>query len=128
RSGAGRATRRRTRFLDGIDLDPNRSGRCTVCGAELVNPESRVRGRCASCRIEDRDESLVSALRAWRADRAQRRGVRELAILTDAMLDAVADQRPADARSLGAIPGIGPTKLEEFGPELLDLVKGRRVD
>ncbi|MGC5256413.1 ATP-dependent DNA helicase UvrD2 [Gordonia sp. DT218] len=128
RSGGGRATRRRTRFLDGIDLDPNRSGRCTVCGAELVNPESRVRGRCASCRIEDRDESLVSALRVWRADRARRRGVRELAILTDAMLDAVADQRPADARSLGAIPGIGPTKLEEFGPELLDLVKGRRVE
>ncbi|AZG48586.1 ATP-dependent helicase [Gordonia insulae] len=125
RSGAGRATRRRTRFLDGIDLDPRRSGRCTVCGAELVNPESRVRGRCASCRIEGRDEGLMSALRTWRADRARRRGVREGAILTDAMLDAIAEQRPADVGSLVAIPGIGSVKLEEFGDELLELVKRR---
>ncbi|MDL9947860.1 ATP-dependent DNA helicase UvrD2 [Gordonia sp. ABSL11-1] len=123
RAGAGRATRRRTRFLDGIDLDPRRSGRCSVCGAELVNPESRVRGRCASCRIEDRDPALLDSLRGWREDQARRRGVGERAVLTDAMLEAIAEQRPADVVSLAAIPGIGPVKLDEFGGQLLDLVK-----
>ncbi|GAB88587.1 ATP-dependent DNA helicase UvrD2 [Gordonia rhizosphera] len=123
RSGSSRATRKRTRFLEGIDLDPRRSGRCTVCGAQLVNPESRVRQRCGSCRVEERDEALVSALRSWRADHARRRGMAEHAVLTDAMLDAIAERRPADTRSLGDIGGIGPTKLDQFGAELLDLVK-----
>ncbi|MFW0784199.1 ATP-dependent DNA helicase UvrD2 [Gordonia sp. CPCC 206044] len=124
RSGSARATRRRTRFLDGIDLDPRRSGRCTVCGAELVNPESRVRRRCGSCRSEERDDELVTALRSWRSDHARRRGVRERAVLTDAMLDAIAEERPSDVAALGAIPGIGPVKLEQFGDELLGVLHG----
>ncbi|MEE4021786.1 ATP-dependent DNA helicase UvrD2 [Gordonia sp. PKS22-38] len=127
RTGSGRVSRRRTRFLDGIDLDPRRSSRCRECGAQLVNPESRVRGRCGSCRIEERGDGLLAALRSWRSSHARERGVGELAILTDAMLEAIADRRPDDTRTLGAIPGIGPVKLEQFGGELVELVKTNRA-
>lgn len=119
----GRAARRRTRFLDRIDLDPRRQGRCDVCGAQLTTPESRVRRRCGSCRREDRDEVLVDALRSWRAAQAERSRVAEHAILTDAMLEAIAEQRPTDVGSLQAIRGMGATKLDRFGPRLVDLVK-----
>jgi DNA helicase-2/ATP-dependent DNA helicase PcrA len=125
RTGAGRVTRRRTRFLDGIDLDPRRSGRCVECGADLVNPESRVRGRCGSCRIEEQGDELLAALRAWRRDHAQERGIGELAVLTDAMLEAIADRRPADTAALGSIPGIGPVKLEQLGGAVVELVRAR---
>ncbi|MDY6809800.1 MAG: ATP-dependent DNA helicase UvrD2 [Actinomycetota bacterium] len=125
RTGTGRVTRRRTRFLDGIDLDPRRSGRCSACGADLVSPESRVRGRCGSCRIEEHGDELLAALRTWRRDHAQERGVGELAVLTDAMLEAIADRRPADTESLAAIPGIGPVKLDQFGGEVLEVVRVR---
>ncbi|MGV9711760.1 ATP-dependent DNA helicase UvrD2 [Gordonia sp. NPDC003424] len=119
----GRATRRRTRFLDGIDLDPRRAGKCVVCGAELVSPESRVRRRCDGCRVDGRDEALVGALRSWRAAQARQAQVGEHAILTDAMLEAIAEQRPTDVRSLQAIRGLGATKLDRYGPGLVDLVK-----
>lgn len=119
----GRATRRRSRFLDGIELGARGRGRCTVCGAELTTPEARVRRRCEHCRVDGRDESLAAALRAWRDERARRSRVGERSILTDAMLDAIAEQRPTDVRSLQSIRGIGATKLDEYGTELVDLVK-----
>ncbi|MFW0792401.1 ATP-dependent DNA helicase UvrD2 [Gordonia sp. CPCC 205515] len=119
----GRATRRRTRFLDGIDLDPRRQGRCSACGTQLTTPESRVRRRCGSCRMEARDEALADALRSWRTAQAEQAQVAEHAILTDAMLEAIAEQRPTDVGSLQAIRGMGATKLDRYGPGLVDLVK-----
>lgn len=126
RSGSSRATRRRTRFLEGIDLDPRRVGRCVVCGTTLTSPESRIRRRCSSCRIEGRDEALVEALREWRRAHAERREVAEHAILTDAMLDAIAEQRPSELSALATIPGIGATKLHDYGAEVIALVAGGR--
>ena len=48
-------------------------------------------------------------------------------IFTDATLIAIAEQRPADAAHLTAIPGIGAAKLDRYGDEVLALVRGGPV-
>jgi len=40
-------------------------------------------------------------------------------------LIAIAELRPGDDTALVAIPGIGARKLEQYGPEVLKLVRGR---
>jgi len=78
-------------------------------------------GRCADCPA-DRDEGLFEALRTWRADTARELGQPAYCVLTDATLGAIAEQRPAAREALGALPGIGPAKLERFGDDVLRLV------
>jgi DNA helicase-2/ATP-dependent DNA helicase PcrA len=43
----------------------------------------------------------------------------------DSTLGAVAATRPADRAALLAVPGLGPVKIERYGPALLRLVAGR---
>jgi len=47
-------------------------------------------------------------------------------VFTDNTLIAIAETLPSDDAALVAIPGIGARKLEQFGPGVLALVRGRR--
>ena len=44
-------------------------------------------------------------------------------VLADKTLRALAASRPSAAADLAAVPGIGPTKLERYGPALLELME-----
>jgi len=141
RSPGGRASRRPSRFLDGLSpavarpgergRTPGRSTRrersgpvaCRVCGASLLAAVDRKLGRCADCPA-GRDEQLFEALRSWRADTARELGQPAYCVFTDATLGAIAEQRPAAREALGALPGIGPAKIERFGDDVLRLVAG----
>jgi DNA helicase-2/ATP-dependent DNA helicase PcrA len=46
-------------------------------------------------------------------------------VFTDNTLIAIAELLPTDDAGLVAIPGIGARKLEQFGPDVLDLVRSR---
>ncbi len=85
RSPGGRASRRPSRFLDGLIRGvvsaapaprPTRASRgsapitCRICGAVLNAAVDKKLGRCAGC-PSDRDDALYDALRAWRAERAK---------------------------------------------------------
>ena len=140
RSPGGRATRRPSRFLDGllrggVTRAPaavaaraprvrSTPATCRVCGASLVAAVARKLGRCEDC-PSDRDEALHEALVAWRARRAQESGQPAWSVFTDVTLVAIAEQRPADVRALVRIPGIGQAKLDRFGDDVLRLVAGR---
>ncbi|MFT4126720.1 MAG: ATP-dependent helicase [Gordonia sp. (in: high G+C Gram-positive bacteria)] len=69
------------------------------------------------------DAALLDALRRWRAERAAADHVRVHAVVTDKTLQVIADRKPADAAALGAIAGIGATKLHKYGDEVLTIVK-----
>lgn len=102
RGPGGRRSRRRSRFLHGLVPDlPLAAGR---------GPG-------------DADPQLLDRLTDWRAGRATEQSVPAFAIVTDATLIAIAEQRPADAAALVAIPGIGAVKLDRYGAELLALVR-----
>ena len=46
-------------------------------------------------------------------------------VFTDNTLIAIAETLPTDDAALVAIPGIGARKLEQFGPDVLELVRQR---
>jgi len=67
------------------------------------------------------------ALRAWRKERSDADGVPAYVVLTNRQLEGVAASMPADERELLACDGIGPSRLEKYGDEiiaLLDSVRG----
>lgn len=68
------------------------------------------------------DRPLFEALRAWRRDQARAAEVPAFVVFNDATLRAVAQQRPHTLADLLDIPGVGPVKVERFGPDLLRLV------
>jgi DNA helicase II / ATP-dependent DNA helicase PcrA len=139
RSPGGRASRRPSRFLDGLHgvttaaapprqrRAPAAAATCRVCGTALTAAVDRKLGRCADCPV-DRDEALYESLRAWRADRAKALGQPAYCVFTDATLTALAEQRPEDVAALVRIPGIGQAKLDKFGDEVLALIGSSELD
>ena len=62
------------------------------------------------------------ALRDWRTMRAKADEVPAYVVLNDRHLRGIAVARPRDATELAACDGIGPTKLERYGDEILDVL------
>lgn len=79
----------------------------------LARPE-RLWGEAAEAELRLRD---------WRRDEARRTGRPAYTVLSDADLLGIALARPADAAALAACNGIGPTKLERWGDDILRLVE-----
>lgn len=145
RAAGGRRYRRRSRFVYGLVPDehpaalPVKAQRratggqakktsdptCRVCGGGLGNTMDIKLGRCSTC-PSNVDEDLLAALKSWRSDRAKQLKVPAYVVFTDATLTAIAEQRPPDSSALVAISGIGATKLERFGEDVLALVQGQR--
>jgi ATP-dependent DNA helicase RecQ len=70
-----------------------------------------------------RSGPVFERLRAWRSRVAATRGVPAYVVFPDAALAAIAAARPASEDELLGIRGVGPKKLEEYGEELLALVR-----
>jgi DNA helicase-2/ATP-dependent DNA helicase PcrA len=149
RTPGGRAVRNPSRFLDGLLGDPapdrgrgggrssnrgdQRSGEgrdrkrsslptsCRTCGATLTVAAQRKVGRCATC-PPTYDEALFERLRAWRAGTASEAKVPAYVVFTDATLVAMAETLPRDAAALARVPGVGPTKLERYGQDVLEIL------
>jgi ATP-dependent DNA helicase RecQ len=62
---------------------------------------------------------LVAELRAWRSRRSREDGVPAYVVLHDATLHELAARRPTSPGELATVKGLGPTKLERYGEELL---------
>ncbi|PRQ11456.1 ATP-dependent DNA helicase [Corynebacterium sp. 13CS0277] len=128
RQEGARASRNRTRFLDGIVSDPKpvtaahssrKQANCRVCGRVLDTPAAKVLGRCESC-PGDTDHGLVEHLRQWRKHTAEELGQPAYIVFSDATLLAIAEATPRTPHELLKISGLGPVKLEKFGESLLE--------
>lgn len=137
RSAGGRQSRKPSRFLNGIapqtraDAMPGKgrrsrsaATRCRVCNKELASPAAVMLRRCETC-AGDVDEDLLLRLKSWRLEVAKEQKVPAYVIFTDNTLIAIAELRPADEAALVAIPGIGARKLEQYGADVLGLVRER---
>ncbi|KJK42979.1 ATP-dependent DNA helicase [Lentzea aerocolonigenes] len=139
RAAGGRKYRRRSRFLYNLVPENHPAARvsggaqrpplmkkekptCRVCASTLVEAQAVKLGRCRSC-PSDVDEELLESLRQWRAGRARELKVPAYVVFTDATLMAIAEQRPTDSAGLVAISGIGASKLDKFGDDVLGLVR-----
>ncbi|ORW83775.1 ATP-dependent DNA helicase [Mycobacterium riyadhense] len=138
RASGGRQSRKPSRFLNGIApqtrVEPasksrrNRGAaatRCRICNNALTTPAAVMLRRCESC-AGDVDEELLLQLKAWRLDMAKEQKMPPYIIFSDNTLIAIAEMRPTDDAALIAIPGIGARKLEQYGPDVLELVRQSR--
>lgn len=74
--------------------------------------------------VRPADDDLVSALKTWRLERARRDGVPAYVVLHDSHIEEIARRTPATMRELADCPGIGPTKLDRYGDEILATIAG----
>jgi superfamily II DNA helicase RecQ len=65
---------------------------------------------------------LAEALRSWRRERAAADGVSAFVVFPNSVLDSLVEERPAGREALLGIRGMGPTKVERYGDELLALI------
>jgi DNA helicase-2/ATP-dependent DNA helicase PcrA len=62
-------------------------------------------------------------LREWRADRCRRDRVSAFIVLSNRHLRGIALTRPRSLEELAAVEGIGPTKLELYGEEIMSVLE-----
>ena len=137
RNPGGRQSRKPSRFLNGLspqtqpDPTPSRSrrnrgpaSRCRICNNQLTTPAAIMLRRCETC-AADIDDELLLQLKDWRLRTAKEMNVPAYVVFTDNTLIAIAELLPTDDSALVAIPGIGARKLEQFGSDVLDLVRSR---
>lgn len=129
-----RASRERTRFLDGVvpGIEESQTSnrryrprRCRVCSGQLSSPAEKVLGRHEWCEYEG-DEDVFNALRAWRASVAKDSQVPAYVVFSDATLQAISEALPASEAELLDISGVGPSKLERYGAEVLQIIASTR--
>ncbi len=69
------------------------------------------------------DEELFEALRAWRTQEAKAQSVPPYLIFHDTVLRTAATTRPATLDALGALKGVGTSKLVRYGAAVLGIVR-----
>lgn len=94
---------------------------CRVCGEGLRTGSERKLGRHEDC-ANDVDEVLFDALRVWRKRVADEASMPAFVIFTDATLIALAERRPPDEAGLLKVPGVGRTKAERHGEQVLAIL------
>nr|BFD93163.1 ATP-dependent DNA helicase UvrD2 [Kitasatospora sp. Xyl93] len=154
RSPGGRASRKPSRFLDGLrpgsaapgartgarggrgGVEPGERSaarrvrgpvKCRVCDKVLTEAVERKLRRCESC-PSTMDEGLYERLREWRARQAKKQGAPAYVVFTDATLMAIAEDVPAGRGELAAISGVGAMKLDKYGAAVLSLCAGEEPE
>ncbi|QXC61536.1 ATP-dependent DNA helicase UvrD2 [Aquihabitans sp. G128] len=94
-------------------------GTLTVRYGERVEHDGRTAPLAPPTELWGAAGVAEAALRAWRTARAKADGMPAYIVLTDASLRGIALSRPTDAAGLLACDGIGPTKLERYGDDVL---------
>ncbi|MFD9575283.1 ATP-dependent DNA helicase UvrD2 [Streptomyces sp. NPDC059982] len=144
RAPGGRASRRPSRFLNGLrpgsaapasrtgapaEGGARKRGRrgpalCRVCGRTLTEAGDIKLMRCEDC-PSDMDEGLYERLRDWRAAQSKAQGLPAYCVFTDKTLMAIAEASPSEAGELSMISGVGGRKLERYGADVLAICAGQ---
>jgi DNA helicase-2/ATP-dependent DNA helicase PcrA len=113
RATGGRRTRRVSRFLDGV---------VPAAARPAPKPKSAASKEAARDGLGPDEQVLFDRLRDWRRERAAGLGQPAYCVFTDATLAAISKARPAEESELAGVPGVGGTKLDKFGAEVLAMV------
>ena len=99
------------------------SERHVMLRREPIRVSSKSRGskanRTALADLTPEAVAVFEALRAWRAAESKEQGVPAYVIFHDATLREIATSGPSTLDQLGTITGIGESKLEKYGEQLL---------
>jgi DNA helicase II / ATP-dependent DNA helicase PcrA len=110
---------------DGVIAVVGRS-RLRVPFGELVTVAGRLSHLVAEPPSPEVVERVRQALRTWRSERAVAERKPPFVFLHDRTLDALASCVPTSMAALAKVKGIGPSKLDSYGDELLALIEAAR--
>ena len=130
RSAGGRASRKPSRFLEGIwpqaTTEGGRPGRGRGSGGQ-EGLSSRERSKRAAADFEANSDpatlALFEELRTWRGRVAKERSRPAYTVFADATLRDIAEVKPVSLPQLSLIRGVGATKLQDYGAEVLAVVR-----
>ncbi len=129
-AGHGRGSRTRSRFLDGIWPDDVAAAR-RPSRVAVSSDSPRHRAKVLVQEFEDQNTveviELFHRLREWRSRVAKAVSKPAYTVLADQTLRDVAVARPKTLRQLGIIRGIGAVKLDQYGAQVLAVVRGEDV-
>jgi superfamily II DNA helicase RecQ len=77
-------------------------------------------------READPDDPVFAALKQWRLERARTDEVPAYVVFHNSTLAEIAGRKPQTLGDLAALPGVGPSKLDRYGGEVLAVI-GREV-
>ena len=88
-------------------------------------PRERTRtGRNAALETLDTDvRARFETLRAWRRDRAAEQRVPPYVIFQDRTLLEIAIKQPRDMTALAGVSGVGQSKIDRYGPAVLEVLR-----
>ena len=71
-----------------------------------------------------RETGLPATIRAWRRKEARRRRIKPYQVFADKTLHALVEARPQTLGELATVHGMGPTRLQKYGQDLLEMLRG----
>ena len=110
------------------------SSRAVLTGKQIVvlrkelpgkKVRERDRGPRTGVSVQPQDLSLFGALRDLRALLAREQNVPAYVIFHDSTLRNIAEQRPDSLDELARVGGIGGTKLERYGSQVLETIRAQ---
>jgi DNA helicase-2/ATP-dependent DNA helicase PcrA len=113
--------RRPSRFIAGLG---DRSGIAVI--RPVLAGDPRPKGPRSAGALPD--TPAIAALRAWRTTRAKADEVPAYVVAHDATLLAIAEARPTTLAALSRVKGMGPTKLDRYGAEILAALGAATAD
>lgn len=123
RGTGGRASRQRSKLLDGL-WPQAEGGRRAPSHARSSSKEA---ARDFAERAPGEAIALYESLKEWRTALAKAAGRPPYAVFTDQTLRDLALARPASYGDLLRVKGIGQVKAQMFGEDVLALVRGEEV-
>ncbi len=124
--GGSEGRRRPSRFLAAVRAPiaaPGRAGRQSGTRAGSSGDDGgRPRNGATAAKDAAAGDPLFEALRAWRLEKARELAQPPYVIAHDTTLAALAEARPGSLEALWRVKGIGPSKADRFGAEILAVV------
>lgn len=77
---------------------------------------------------ENRTAELLETLKRWRRKTAAALGMPAYRVLTNATMDRVAEAAPQTTTELESIAGIGPGTIEQFGYDIVELIRSAMTE
>jgi RecQ family ATP-dependent DNA helicase len=91
-----------------------------------TKPPDPVRREPDPVALSPQQTELEKTLRAWRLAEARKLGQPAFCVFSDRTLRAIVLARPATPGELLAVEGIGPAKVEKFGPAVLQICRSKQ--
>ncbi|MEX0919934.1 MAG: HRDC domain-containing protein, partial [Candidatus Saccharimonadales bacterium] len=89
---------------------------------KLKDMHSHIQQNLAS-EYADYDKELFELLREWRSQTASEHQLPAYMVFDDKTLVALAAEQPKNNQELLAVPGVGGKKLEQYGQDIITIIK-----